>query len=130
VRACIRADTTFGYSNLKLNASSIGPCDTFAATVDVTNTGQVLSDEVVQLYVQSAAAGSVPSPRVRLADFERVRELAPGAKATVHLTITPQYLSVVKEGGKDNFWCVRSHVCLTFSSVREIQIMRAISVCI
>jgi predicted methyltransferase MtxX (methanogen marker protein 4) len=69
VRACIRADTTFGYSNLKLNASSIGPCDTFVATVDVTNTGQVLSDEVVQLYVQSAAAGSVPSPRVRLADL-------------------------------------------------------------
>ena len=73
-------------------------------TVDVQNTGDVLSDEVVQLYVQTAP-GSVPSPRVRLADFHRVRDVKPLEKVTVYLVITPQYLSVVQNEGKENFWC-------------------------
>ena len=98
------SDTTFRYSNFKLNTSTIGPCETVSATVDVQNTGSVLSDEVVQLYVQTAAS-SVVSPRVRLADFDRVRDISPGSRVTVRLVITPQYLSVIGNEGKSNFWC-------------------------
>ena len=98
------SDTTFDYSNFQLNASFASPCDVVAATVDVQNTGKVVSDEVVQLYVQTATA-SVPSPRVRLADFHRVRELLPGSKVTVNLVIKPQYLSVIRNEGQENFWC-------------------------
>jgi beta-glucosidase len=64
----------------------------------------VTSDEVVQAYVTTPHA-SVPAPRLRLVDFERVRNLAPGAgPVTVRMLLTPQYLSVVREEGLDNFW--------------------------
>lgn len=110
-------DTTFQYSNFKLNASSIGPCDTVSATVDVQNIGKVLSDEVVQLYLQTPAA-SVPSPQVRLADFHRVRELSPGSTVTVNLLITPQYLSVIKNEAKDNFWY---EICQRFADPHSMK---------
>lgn len=32
--------TTFTYSNLRLNASTIGPCDALAISVDVENSGK------------------------------------------------------------------------------------------
>lgn len=44
--------STFEYKNLKLNATSIGHCDSVAVSVDVTNTGAVDSDEVVQMYCE------------------------------------------------------------------------------
>ena len=41
-----------GYSGLKLNTTgSIKHCETVGVTVDVTNTGKMDSDEVVQLYL-------------------------------------------------------------------------------
>ena len=43
-----RSYTSFKYENLKLNASTIGPCDSLGVRVDVTNTGHVVSDEVSQ----------------------------------------------------------------------------------
>ena len=45
--------STFAYSALVLNASSIGHCDSVGISVTVTNTGAVDSDEVVQLYVKT-----------------------------------------------------------------------------
>jgi beta-glucosidase len=94
--------TTFSYSDMVVNASSIGPCDTVLVTVDVANTGTVAGDEVVQLYVKTPTA-SVPAPLVRLADFERVH-IAAGGKTTVSLLLTPKYHSVVHDAGKDAFW--------------------------
>ena len=116
---CFSSDTTFEYSNFRLNSSSVSPCDTVGATVDVQNTGSVVSDEVVQLYIQTPTA-SVPSPQVRLADFHRVRELLPGSKITVNLIITPQYLSVIQNEGKDNFWCetvLRATRCCLYARI-------------
>jgi len=48
--------TTFGYAKLRLEQDQLRPDDRLAATVEVTNTGQVAGDEVVQLYI--AAQGS------------------------------------------------------------------------
>jgi beta-glucosidase len=42
--------TSFKYEALALNVSAAGACETVGATVTVTNTGAVSSDEVVQLY--------------------------------------------------------------------------------
>jgi beta-glucosidase len=43
--------TTFAYSNLSISPPGGYPGDTFAVSVDVKNTGSVIGDEVVQLYL-------------------------------------------------------------------------------
>ena len=55
------------------------------ATVDVTNTGTVKGDDVVQLYINDPVA-SISQPVRRLRGFQRVT-LAPGAKQTVTFTL-------------------------------------------
>jgi len=60
--------------------------------IDVTNTGKVAGDEVVQLYVHDEAA-SVTRPVLELKHFKRVT-LAPGAKTTVTFEIKPADLSM------------------------------------
>ena len=90
--------TSFTYSALKTNASSpskLDGCDVIKVTVTVKNTGEVMGDEVVQLYVNHTVSASVPVPNVRLADFERVKDLAPGAQTDVDLILTPRYHSAV-----------------------------------
>ena len=53
--------TTYAYDNLRLAAERLGAADTLVALVDVTNTGGVAGEEIVQLYV--AAEGSAVEPR-------------------------------------------------------------------
>jgi beta-glucosidase len=48
--------TTFDYNNLQLSSGSIAADGQVTVSVDVTNTGSVTSDEVVQLYVKDAEA--------------------------------------------------------------------------
>ena len=93
--------TTFAYSNLKLASTSLKACDTLELSVDVTNTGRVASDEVVQLYVRTPHA-ITPAPRIRLADFARPRLLAPGETRTQTLTLRPRHRSVVSN--VTDFW--------------------------
>ncbi|EDQ86438.1 uncharacterized protein MONBRDRAFT_28325 [Monosiga brevicollis MX1] len=88
--------TTFNYTALTLNATTIGPCDRLSVSVTVTNTGAMAGDEIVQLYVKQPDA-SVPVPRVRLGDFARV-SLEAGASALVTLVLEPKYHSIVPEG--------------------------------
>ncbi len=61
-------------------------------TVDVTNTGKVAGDEVVQLYVRDDLA-SVTRPVKELKRFQRVT-LRPGEKKTVTFELTPRDLSL------------------------------------
>ena len=100
--------TRFTYSDLVLSQSSIGPCDSFTATVTVTNAGSRDGDEVVQAYVKTPHA-TVPAPRVRLADFARVH-VAKGQSTKVTLTIAPKYHCVVKNEGRDGFWSPKLQV--------------------
>lgn len=85
--------TTFAYSKAAVSAATVGVCDTINVSVDVTNTGKIDSDEVVQVYVQQPHA-SVPVPRIRLAAFERVHIRA-GATVTVTLAVTPDTHTIV-----------------------------------
>merc|ERR1712039_573448 len=84
--------TSFRYSNLKLATNEIKPCETLQLTVNVKNVGDVTSDEVVQLYVQTPDT-TTTSPRIRLADFQRVRLLRPGDLRTVQLSLQPKHHS-------------------------------------
>ena len=52
--------TSFSYSALTVNASSISHCDSIGVTVTVSNTGDVDGDEVVQLYNSPAPPSSAP----------------------------------------------------------------------
>jgi beta-glucosidase len=77
--------TTFSVTNLRLSARSVRKSGKVTASVDVTNTGAVQGDDVVQLYLHDPVA-SISQPVRRLRGFQRVT-LAPGAKRTVSFTL-------------------------------------------
>jgi beta-glucosidase len=73
--------TTFQYANLAVSPQALSPAGRLHVTADVTNTGSVAGDEVVQLYV-SAQGSAVDRPVRELKAFARVH-LAPGETKTV-----------------------------------------------
>jgi beta-glucosidase len=89
--------TTFQYSNLKLSAMRIGPDQSVEVFVDVTNTGKLAGDEVVQLYVSDVEC-SVPVTRLHLEGFERIH-LLPGQTRSVCFTLRPGQLAAYDDAG-------------------------------
>ena len=73
-----------------LSASTISDTESTSVTVDVTNTGNMKADEVVQLYIRDRVS-SVTRPVMELKGFERV-SLEPGETKQVTLPITPAAL--------------------------------------
>ena len=63
--------TTFSITNLKVSAPQVKMGKTVTVTADVKNTGSVVGDEVVQLYIHQKA-GSDSRPMRELKGFERV----------------------------------------------------------
>ena len=88
--------TTFAFTHLRFDPSALGPFDDLTASVDVTNTGKVASDEVIQVYV--AHPGVPDAPLRSLAGLQRVR-LEPGETRTVSLRIDNRDMSVVGSDG-------------------------------
>jgi beta-glucosidase len=82
---------TFRYANVRLSPDTIGPQGKTAVSVDVTNTGKVRGDEVVQLYIRDEVS-SVTRPVKELRGFQRVR-LNPGETTTVEFSLGPTELS-------------------------------------
>ena len=77
--------STFSYRNVRVSPDSIGPEGDTKVSVDVTNTGKVQGDEVVQLYIRDEVS-SVTRPVKELRGFRRVT-LAPGETKTVELSL-------------------------------------------
>jgi beta-glucosidase len=77
--------STFNYKNAKISPDSIGPEGDTKVAVDVTNTGKVQGDEVVQLYIRDEVS-SVTRPVKELRGFRRVT-LAPGETKTVEFSL-------------------------------------------
>ncbi|QRF22425.1 beta-glucosidase [Alicyclobacillus sp. TC] len=73
--------TEFSYANLVISGSPLTVSDRVTIQVDVTNTGSVAGDEVVQLYVHDPVA-SLTRPVKELKGFRRV-SLATGETKTV-----------------------------------------------
>jgi beta-glucosidase len=73
--------TTFSFANLRVAAPQVKTGASTTVTVDVTNTGAVAGDEVVQLYVHQRA-GSDSRPMRELKGFRRV-SLTPGETQAV-----------------------------------------------
>jgi beta-glucosidase len=82
--------TTFSYDNLELSKEVIKMGESVEASVTVTNTGNRVGDEIVQLYIHDRVA-SVTRPVKLLKGFQRVT-LEAGESRKVTFVITPQDL--------------------------------------
>lgn len=87
--------TTFEYSNLKLSEQVIPTNGKSTVSVDITNTGKVAGDEVVQMYVRDDFA-SVGRYNKMLKGFERIT-LNPGETKTVKFELNFDNLSIYNE---------------------------------
>jgi len=83
--------TTFQYANLRLAPDTIGTAGKTKVTIDVTNSGKLKGDEVVQLYIHDEVS-SVTRPMKELRGFQRV-SLSAGEKRTVEFTLGSDDLS-------------------------------------
>ena len=83
--------TTFEYSNLKLSKNKIRNTETIEVSVNITNTGKVSGEEVVQLYLRDKV-GSVVRPIMELKDFQKIK-LNVGETKTIKFVIDNQKLS-------------------------------------
>jgi beta-glucosidase len=83
--------TTFKYSNLSASPASTGPDGQSKISVQVTNTGKLRGDEVVQLYIHEEV-NSVTQPVKQLRGFRRI-SLDPGESKNVEFTLGPDELS-------------------------------------
>jgi beta-glucosidase len=82
--------TTFEYNNLRILPKEIPANGTAKVEIDITNTGRVKGDEIVQLYIHDMV--SLPTRPVKeLKDFCRIT-LNPGETKTVKFIITPDKL--------------------------------------
>ena len=85
--------TTFEYKDLKIMPQEIQPDYTTEVTVNITNTGNIKGDEIVQLYIHDLV--SFPTrPVQELKDFTRIT-LNPQETKTVKFTITPEKLEAL-----------------------------------
>jgi beta-glucosidase len=84
---------------LRLSKSELKAGESLDATASVTNTGKVVGDEVVQLYIHQRA-GSTSRPIRELKGFERVA-LQPGETKTVRFTLGSKELTCWSESRKE-----------------------------
>lgn len=91
--------TKFAISNLRLDKVTVKIGDSIVVSVDVQDTGGIIGDEVVQLYIHQQS-GSASRPVRQLKGFEKV-SLAPGEKKTVHFTLGKDELTYWSPSLKD-----------------------------
>jgi beta-glucosidase len=90
--------TTFGHAALRTSATTLSANGTVDVSVDVTNTGNVAGDDVVQLYARYPVS-RVKRPQKQLVGFQRVR-LAPGETKTVTMTLVASELAYWDTGAR------------------------------
>jgi beta-glucosidase len=83
--------TTFQFGEPRLEKSVIKRSESTVVRVDVTNTGPVKGDEVVQMYIRDKVS-SVTRPVKELKGFGRIA-LDPGQTETVVFDIAPEHLA-------------------------------------
>jgi beta-glucosidase len=101
--------TEFSYANLTLSSDRISLADTLQTSVDITNTGAMEAEEVVQLYIRDLTA-SITRPVKELKGFTRIR-LKPKETRTVAFELSSEALGFhnhamqyVVEPGKFHLW--------------------------
>lgn len=87
--------TTFEYSELNLSKKKIKNTENIEVSINITNTGKVFGEEIVQLYLRDKV-GSVVRPIMELKDFQKIK-LNVGETKTVKFIIDNQKLSFYNE---------------------------------
>lgn len=82
--------TQFEYSDVTLSGTEMDANGSITATVTVSNTGKVVGEEVVQLYLRDMV-GSVSRPVKQLKGFEKI-SLKPGESQTISFKINEEML--------------------------------------
>ncbi|CDO03765.1 Periplasmic beta-glucosidase precursor [Oceanobacillus picturae] len=82
--------TTYAYDQFSLSRETLKKGETLTAQVNVSNTGKVAGEEIVQLYIQDKV-GEIVRPLKELKGFEKIH-LEPGETKTVQFTITEEQL--------------------------------------
>jgi beta-glucosidase len=118
--------TTYAYGNLVVESDRLAPDDTLVVSVDVTNTGAVAGDEVVQLYVGYDSSAVERSER-DLKAFARV-PLDPGETRTVTLEVPVRDLAYWDAGAGQ--WIVEpmDHTVHVGGSSRDLPLEAQVSV--
>ncbi|MEO1049322.1 MAG: glycoside hydrolase family 3 N-terminal domain-containing protein [Bacteroidota bacterium] len=83
--------TTFEYGEVQLSSATIPMSGTLKVSAEVTNTGSLVGEEVVQLYVQDLV-GSVTRPVKELKGFQKL-SFEPGETKKVAFELTAEDLS-------------------------------------
>ena len=101
--------TTFDYSNASISSSELQRGGSISVSVDVTNTGSMDGEEVVQLYIHDKV-GSVTRPVKELKGFQKIH-LRKGETKTVEFIINEEKLKIynidmewVAEPGEFDVW--------------------------
>jgi beta-glucosidase len=89
--------TRFDYSNGRVSKPSVAANEEVTVAADVTNSGSMAGDEVVQLYLTHA--GVPGAPLRALKGFQRIH-LDKGEKKSITFTLPARDLSIVDETGK------------------------------
>ena len=97
--------TTFKYSHLKVSPLAQNNQGDVEVTLDITNSGELKGDEVVQLYIQDVVS-SVTTYTSVLRGFERV-QLAAGETKQLKFMLHPDDLAILD---KDMNWTVEPGV--------------------
>ena len=102
----------FGLTYSKVKCSGLS-YDSFCASVDIENTGEFDTDEVVQVYIKDTCRYAVPNHK--LCGFERVH-LAKGEKKTVKLSLDKDMFTAVDKNGEK---VVFSHSFTLYAGVSQ-----------
>ena len=89
--------TTFAYDHASVDETAVAPDGTVRVSVEVSNTGALAGDEVVQLYLSHPGISGAPIRA--LAGFQRIH-LNPGQKTTVTFSLENRQLGIVDEQGR------------------------------
>jgi len=119
--------TTFKVSDLQLSKRTLPAGRSLEATAQVTNTGGLAGDEVVQLYIHQRA-GSTARPMRELKGFERVA-LEPGETKTVRFSLGPKELTYwstvrkawVEEAEEFDVWVGNSSAAEAHATFRVVE---------
>ncbi|MFD2563429.1 glycoside hydrolase family 3 protein [Aquimarina rubra] len=92
--------TTFSYSKLEI-PEEIKTDENIPVTVEITNTGDIKGDEVVQLYLSHDKKLDTDGPKHSLIGFERIN-LEAGETKKVSFSVTPkQYARITADGKQE-----------------------------
>ncbi|MBT3274202.1 MAG: glycoside hydrolase family 3 protein [Spirochaetales bacterium] len=89
--------TSFEYTNLVLNASSVDAGSDVHVSVDVRNTGKISGSEAVQMYLSDLEA-STDVPIRQMIGLRKIF-LNPGEKQTVPMVVGARQMALIKDDG-------------------------------